>query len=119
MEERPCPCGGTFRSLGRQYLRLGEVPTGVSALLMGISVWNTNDLPVELLVCDRCRELKLVLPEDVSLPPPPPPEKTPVDRYKQNFAGFSARKLRSIADSDDFSPAARQAARELLKAREE
>lgn len=108
--ERLCPCGGTLKSIGRRELR-----TRAPGDVLGVKWMDVSNLEVEMYACDRCRELKLFLPEER----PPRPEKTPVEKYLQTFVGYSRRKLEKIMDSEEFPPAARQAARELWESRRE
>lgn len=114
LPERPCSCGGTFRSIGQNYLRMGDSP-----LLVGPTVYNIETLGVEVLVCDRCREMKFFLVEEpVYLEDPQASQKlTPVEQYKENFSLCPRKTLVKIVESPNYLPEARRAARELLAER--
>lgn len=107
---RTCPCGGTFRSIGKHALRLGED----SAL--GTAWGSLQTLGVELFACDRCRELKLFLPETPRCLMEDP-DGPLVEQCKEDLADFPAKKLRQIAENGTYDRIRRRAARELLAER--
>lgn len=88
-----------MRPLGQRELRMG--PTAA----FGDSVFGSYSPEAEMTVCDRCRELKLFLPEEAFLKPACPPE----ERCLREFAACSDTELRRIAESR-CQPEARQAA---------
>ena len=107
MEKKRCPCGGTFQDLGRREIRMGPTtPLKVSSL-------ENYSLEVDLLVCDRCHECKLFLPEELAFELTHSPE----DRYLREFADYSDEELRRIVEKS-YHPEARRAAAALLKQRE-
>ncbi len=108
MEKTSCPCGGTFQPLGRREIRMGPTsPLQVNSL-------ENYSLEVELYVCDRCRECKLFLPEELAFAWTHSPE----DRYLREFADCSEEELRRIAEKS-YHPEARRAAAALLRQRKE
>ena len=106
MEKKPCPCGGTFQSLGHREIRMG--PT----IPMQVSSSENYSLEVELFVCDRCHECKLFLPEELAFEL----TRSPEERYLQEFADCSDAELRRIAEKS-YKPEARRAAAALLEQR--
>ncbi len=58
MSELKCTCGGTFRSLGKEFIRTGEV-SGYS-LMTGHAQndWAEGAIPGELFACDQCRAIR-------------------------------------------------------------
>ncbi len=106
MEQMPCPCGGTFQSLGRREIRMGPTtPLHVGSL-------EHYSLEVDLFVCDRCHECKLFLPEELAFALTHSPE----ERYLREFADYSDAELRRIAEKS-YKPEARRAAAALLEQR--
>ena len=108
MEKKFCPCGGTFQNLGRREIRMGPTTPPIVNSLENYS------LEVELLVCDRCHELKLFLPEELAFELTHSPE----ERYLREFADASDAELRRIAEKS-YHPEARRAAAALLSQRKE
>ena len=107
MEKKFCPCGGTFQNLGRREIRMGPTTP------LKVNSPENYSLEVELLVCDRCHECKLFLPEELAFELFHSPE----ERYLREFADFSHEELRRIAKKS-YHPEARRAAAALLNQRE-
>lgn len=97
---------------------------GVLFMKTGQFAPSPDYIRVELYRCPRCRRLEWVEPltpleeferEQQALEG----ESDPVKRFERIFADYPARKLRKIVDGRDYLPEAKEAARKLLRKKED
>lgn len=135
MGEMKCSCGGTFQSLGPEFIRTGEV-SGYS-LLTGHAGndWAEGAIPGELFACDRCRTIRFCADEawiaqriqenqEMAQRIQRGQERLAAQRedriqkYMKDFAGYSEKRLTKIAENDGmfgYEEEGREAARRLLE----
>ncbi len=97
---------------------------GVLYMKEGILSPSPDHIGVELYRCPRCRHLEWVEPltpveqferEQQALEG----ETDPVKKFERVFADYPVRKLRKIVDGRDYLPEAKEAARKLLRKKED
>ena len=135
MSELKCTCGGTFRSLGKEFIRTGEV-SGYS-LMTGHTQndWAEGAIPGELFACDQCRAIRFCADQAwIDQRIKDNEEKAEKQRraqeylaaqrekriqeYMKDFAGYSEKKLAKIVENDGmfgYENEGREAARRLLE----
>lgn len=135
MSEMKCTCGGKYISLGREFLRVGEIESG--AVLLGASrnSWTEETIPGELFACLDCCAVKFCADREwieqrlarkraEENRPRTEEEKqaarweTVVQSYMKDFAGYKEEKLEKILQGKTFvkySDEAVEAARRTLQ----
>ena len=133
MSGMKCTCGGTYLSLGSEYIRTGAVEKWSFGVGYSQNDWTESCIPGELFACDTCRAVKFcadyewitqrlaskaaekaTLTEEEKLAER---RETVIQSYMKDFAGHKREKLEKIVEQRTFTKypdEALEAARRVL-----